>query len=286
MDDIDKLIDVATQDSWHRRLPLIEVADIAEIQASERVLREAFRAEGYNRRVARKKPFLNADKKAKRLTWAQAHQHWTVEDWRHVIWTDESYVRTTGLGGRVWVTRLSTEEYYEDCLVPKFEKKNSVMIWGAICGSNGGTKSPVVIWQRDDWGNINAGTYIKHVVHPILYPYWYECSNMDGIWHMVMEDGAAAHKALLTRQAEEEYGIERLVWAASSPDLNPIETIWRILKQRINSRSPRPTTKEAVAQAIEEEWQSITSEEIVRIIDTMVDRVKAVIAADGGHTRY
>lgn len=262
------------------------MADIAEIHASEQVLQEAFQAEGYNRRVARKKPFLNAEKKARRLAWALAHEHWTIKDWQRVIWTDESYVRTTGVLGRVWVTRLSTEEYHEDCLVPKFEKRNSVMIWGAITGSCGGGKSPVVVRQRADWGNINAHTYIKHVVNPILYLYWYDCSTNDGIWHYVMEDGAAAHKAILTRAAEEEYGIQRLVWTASSPDLNPIETIWRILKHRINTRFPRPTTKEAVAQAIQEEWERITPEEILRVIDTMVDWVKAVIAAQGEHTCY
>ena len=57
--------------------------------------------EGYNRRVARKKPFLDATKKAKRLEWALAHQHWTVEDWRRVIWTDESYIWLGGQTGRI-----------------------------------------------------------------------------------------------------------------------------------------------------------------------------------------
>ena len=118
------------------------------------------------------------------------------------------------------------------------------MIWGVRSGSNGGTISPVVIWQRDGRGNINAWTYIEDVVRPVLYPYWYECIDIDGIWHMVMEGGAAAH---LTR---EEYGIERLVWVAASPGLNPIETMWRIiLKQWINGHSPRPNTKEGAIGA-------------------------------------
>ena len=122
-DKIDPLVDIVTQDAWHRPLPLVQVADIANIQASECVLRDAFRGEGDYRRVARKMSFLNADERAKRPAWALAHQYCTVEDWQRVMWTDEPYIGTTGLGGRVWVARLTTEEYHEDYLVPKFVKK-------------------------------------------------------------------------------------------------------------------------------------------------------------------
>ena len=66
-----------------------------------------------------------------------------MEDWRNIIWTDESYIRLNGKGGQVWVTRQADEEYHEDCLVPRFYKKNSVMIWGGICGAGGGV-SPAV----------------------------------------------------------------------------------------------------------------------------------------------
>lgn len=277
---------IATQDSVCRRLTFTEVADIADIQACESVLRDAFEAEGYFRRVARKKPFLDAAKKAKRLAWAMAHRDWTLEDWRHIIWTDESYIRLNGKGGRVWITRHVGEEFHEDCLVPKFQNKNSVMIWGGICGANGGCVTPVVVWQKQDWGNINAQTYCEHVIRPVLYPFWYEKSQQQGTWLYVMEDGASAHRAKATQAVRDEYGIESLVWVPSSPDLNPIEAIWRIIKARLNKRADRATTAAGVCQQIQEEWNMLTQADILSLIDSMPDRIAAVIAANGGHTKY
>lgn len=214
------------------------------------------------------------------------YQHWTIEDWRHVIWTDESYIRLNGKGGRVWVTRHSGEEYHEDCLVPKFDNKNSVMIWGGICGANGGTVSPVIVWEKNNWGNINSETYCDHVIRPVLYPYWYNQSQEEDCWLYVMEDGASAHRAKGTQAVRNEYGIESLVWVASSPDLNPIEAIWRKIKACLNKRADRATTTEGVCRQIQEEWNALTRAEILELVDSMPQRIAAVIAANGGHTRY
>lgn len=69
-----RLFSIATQDSHHRRMPLNDIARICEIQVCDQVLRNAFQTQGYNRRVARRKPFLNQEQKAKRLAWALAHK--------------------------------------------------------------------------------------------------------------------------------------------------------------------------------------------------------------------
>lgn len=87
--------------------------------------------------------FLDAIKKEKRLRFARAHEHWTVEDWRRVIWTDECYsIWLGGAGGNIYVTRATQEEYKEDCVVPKFKKRDSVMVWGGMVG---GEKAPLVV---------------------------------------------------------------------------------------------------------------------------------------------
>ncbi len=49
-------------------------------------------------------------------------------------------------------------------------------------------------------------------------------------------------------------------WPPQSPDLNPIENIWRILKQRVKSHRPR--TSQELRKAIEVEWERISIDEI------------------------
>ena len=78
----------------------------------------------------------------------------------------------------------------------------------------------------------------------------------------------------------------KLVWPPSSPDLNPIENIWTLLKHRINQINPRPSSRAEVKTAIIEEWNKITVKEIQKVVDSLPQRIQAVLDASGGHTRW
>lgn len=58
------------------------------------------------------------------------------------------------------------------------------------------------------------------------------------------------------------------------------------MKGRINRQNPRPQTNEAMRAAILAEWQAIDHEDLYSLLLTMADRVAAVRAAQGGHTRF
>ena len=73
-------------------------------------------------------------------------------------------------------------------------------------------------------------------------------------------------------------------WRASSSDLDPIEYVWWLMKDRIHRRSPHPTTNILLWQAIQEEWDAITTEEILSFTVSMPSRVQVVPAVAGGHT--
>ena len=45
---------------------------------------------GYSCRIKKKKPKLTEKHKKVRLEWAKAHESWTSDEWRKVIWSDES----------------------------------------------------------------------------------------------------------------------------------------------------------------------------------------------------
>jgi len=46
------------------------------------------------------------------------------------------------------VTHATSERFHDDCLLPRFSKKDSFMIWGGILASTG--EKLLVIWEKKD----------------------------------------------------------------------------------------------------------------------------------------
>ena len=161
------LIARTTANSHNRRLPYTQVAKLEGIQLGHRALRRVFESKGYHRRVAWVKRYLSQNSKLRRLTWEAHFLDWSGENWMDVIWSDECSFSVGEVSGTVWVTRRPGEEYEEDCLVPRFPRLTTVMVWGAIYRNQ---KSRLVIWDTAHWGCITGSTYVDHIIRPTLHP--------------------------------------------------------------------------------------------------------------------
>jgi hypothetical protein len=67
-----------------------------------------------------------------------------------------------------------------------------------------------------------------------------------------------------------------------SPDMNPIEEIWRQMKSNIYRRSPRPTNMAEPQAAVREEWDVITPEESQALISPMPRCIAVLLEVNGG----
>lgn len=91
-----------------------------------------------------------------RLRFAYFHQNWTIEQWKNVLWTDESKFQLFNTNRRVFVRRFAGERFSKPCLVPTVKHGGgSVMVWGAISGKGVG---PLVkeegIVRKEDYKKI------------------------------------------------------------------------------------------------------------------------------------
>ena len=79
--------------------------------------------------VMQKKPFLKPCHHKECLDFAITHQHWTVDDWKKVVWSDETKVNRLGSDGRKWAWKRPGEKL-RDRLVKETLKfgRGSVMV--------------------------------------------------------------------------------------------------------------------------------------------------------------
>jgi transposase len=82
-------------------------------------------------------------------------------------------------------------------------------------------------------------------------------------------------------------------WPPYSPDLNPIENLWAIMKQEIYKLHPElehandsENTRQLLTQAAKEAWHAIENRVLYKLSVNMPKRVEAVIAAQGWYTKY
>jgi transposase len=116
---------------------------------------------------------------------------------------------------------------------------------------------------------LNAERYAEKILIGPLYTALQLRPDLD----KVLEDNAPCHRALLCRQIREDLGIHSLDHPGNSPDLNPIENIWGILKSRIARRGRLPASRAAFYSVVQEVWEKeITFDMINACIDSMRKR--------------
>ena len=98
----------------------------------------------------------------------------------------------------------------------------------------------------------------------------------------MQQDKDSKHTAKTTKEFIRSKKWTVLDWPSQSPDLNPIEHAFYLLKRRLKGVTPQNKLKEAALQA----WKSITKEECKSLVMSMGHRLDAVIACKGFATKY
>ncbi len=207
-------------------------------------------------------------------SWAMEKKNWIVAHWSKVLFSDESKfcISFRNQDPRVW--RKSGEAQNPCCLKSSVKFPQSVMIWAAMSSAGVG---PLCFLKS----TVNAAIYQEILEHFMLPSANKLYGDADFIFQ---QDLAPAHTAKSTKSWLNDHGVTVLDWSTNSPDLNPIENLWGIVKRKM--RDTRPNNADDLKATVKETWASIPPQQCHKLITSMPRQIEAVIKAKGAPTKY
>lgn len=176
-----------------------------------------------------------------------------------------------------YVRRLPGQPIRDVHTVQKRAFTKKVLIWYFFCSKGVGTIAVIT-------GTMNTERYI-HTLQQHLLPKaaeWFP----EGGWTFI-HDNAPCHKSAGTRAFLAQNGIQCMVWPPYSPDMNAIENLWAILKEKVTSK-PTPQSIPQLQNLVHTIWHQEAS--IATACDTLAKsmprRVLEVIRNRGAATHY
>ncbi|GFV22733.1 transposable element Tcb2 transposase [Trichonephila clavipes] len=204
---------------------------------------------------------LTRQHRTARLQWCREHHNWTEQDWACVLFSDKSRFSLSSDCRRQLIWRESGTAYRPENIQEKDRYPTcSIMVWAGIM-INGRTCLHVVAN-----GTMTGQRYIDEVLLPHVRLF----RGAVGDKFVFMVDNATCHRTLAVQDCLDSEGIQRLVWPARSPDLNPIENVWGALGRQVAGRNYPPTNKNTLIRALTEEWDKLPQQLLDNVVQSMV----------------
>ncbi len=188
-----------------------------------------------------------------------------MDYWNHVLGSDETKTNLFGSDGvkRVW--RQPGEEYKDKCVLPTVKHGGgSVMVWGCVTAAGTGQLQFIE-------GTMNANMYcdiLKQNMIPSLRDW----------------DAGEYSNMITTTALLKKLRVKVMDWPSMSPDLNPIEHLWGILKRKVEES--KVSNIHQLCDVVVEEWKRTPVATCEALVNVMPKRVKAVLENNGGQSKY
>ncbi|GFV78892.1 transposable element Tc3 transposase [Trichonephila clavipes] len=121
----------------------------------------------------------------------------------------------------------------------------------------------------------------QRYIDEVLLPHVCLFRGAVGDKFVFMEDNATCHRTLAVQDCLDSEGIQRLVWPARSPDLNPIENVWDALGRQVAGRNYPPTNKNTLIRALTEEWDKLPQQLLDNVVQSMENPEGLELAQNG-----
>ncbi len=203
----------------------------------------------------------------------------------------------------IWMIQKRIGRMSYGQMKPKYNflVKTQLVVFGRRKNAELHQRTPYLLWSMGvetsmRWGCFSAkgpGRLIcvkKEWMGPCIVRFWVKTSfHQQGHWRWnvagsFQHDNDPKHTARATKEWLRKKHFKVLEWPSQSPDLNPIENLWRELKVRVAQRQPQNIT--ALEEICMEEWAKIPATVCENLVKTYRKRLTSVIANKGYITKY
>lgn len=192
------------------------------------------------------------------------------------------------------VFRRRGEALHDDCVQKMIKHPKQLMIWGIISSKGMGE-----LYFVD--GNMNSEQYIRVIKNQVVpqMKRWFGGRGRRRAGTPLayfMQDGAPCHTSRMSTDVLNRMKIKVLPWPGNSPDMNPIENVWRVLKIEVRkmmeelkqNNNNQLSDLEMLKYAISECWYK--NERVLRTAinscNSMQKRIKLLQKCRGRWTKY
>src|SRR5579871_724046 len=231
------------------------------------IIRRRLNEQGLYKLQPLKKLLLLDSHRDNRLEWAKKNKK---TDWSKIIFTDETTISQFSKPKKVW--------RYKGEKVKALTVKHSTKVHVYRC------------FSEKSFGNIycfteNLNSELLYIIYKktLLSSARKFFGEDDNNWKL-QEDNDPKHTSGKVQNWKDENDIKRIFWLSQSPDLNPMENVWAILKANVSNYKPISTKN--LIKIIKKEWRKLDRIFAENLVLSMKNRISLIINNEGYYIFY